>query len=141
MATDIDLRPGDVVHYPYLWRWQNDRGETGGRKDRPVCVLLAAMGRDRHTHLALLAISSREPNADQTAIEIPEIERRRAGLSELSRAWITVSEYNYDIAERSWHLDTNRPPLGRFGKPFMQRLAAACAPLFKKAQARIDRLE
>lgn len=137
----IDPRPGDVVRYPYLWRWQHGRGETEGRKDRPVCVLLAAKGRDGLTHLALLAISSRAPAEEQAAIEIPEIECRRAGLSEWKRAWVTVSEYNYDIAERSWHLDLNQPPLGRFGKPFMMRLAAACAPLFENAQSRVDRLE
>lgn len=141
MAMSIDLRPGDVVRYPYLWRWQHGRGETEGRKDRPVCVLIAARSHDGLTHLALLAISSREPSADQAAIEIPEIECRRAGLSEWKRAWITISEYNYDIAERSWHLDMNQPPLGRFSKPFMTRLAAACAPLFGKSPARIDRLE
>ena len=141
MAMSIDLRPGDIVRYPYLWRWQRDRNETAGRKDRPVCVIVAARGRDGLTHLALLAISSREPSADQGATEIPEIECRRAGLSEWKRAWITISEYNYDIAERSWHLDVNRPPLGRFGKPFMMRVAAACAPLFKRTQTRVDRQE
>ena len=84
---------------------------------------------------------SRPPAADQTAIEVPEIECRRAGLSEGKRAWITVSEYNYDIAERSWYLNANRAPLGRFSKSFVMRLAAAAAPLFKKREARVDRLE
>jgi len=57
-------------------------------------------GRDGLTRLALLAISSRPPAEDQTALEVPEIERRREGLSEWKRAWVAVSEYNYDIAER-----------------------------------------
>ena len=69
------------------------------------------------------------------------MECRRAGLSEWRRAWITVSEYNYDIAERSWYLDANRAPLGRFSKPFVMRLAEAAALLFRKREARIDRLE
>ncbi|MBV9287445.1 MAG: hypothetical protein JO288_06425 [Hyphomicrobiales bacterium] len=137
----LELRPGAIIHYPYLWRWQRDRGETGGRKERPVCVAIAARGRDNLTHLALLAISSRPPSEDQAALEVPEIERRRAGLSEWQRAWITVSEYNYDIAERSWHLDLSQAPLGRFSKPFLIRLSSSLAPLFRTAQARVDRTE
>jgi hypothetical protein len=137
-----DLRSGAIIQYPYLWRWQRQRGETEGRKERPVCVVIAVRNpRDDLTHLALLAISSRPPGADQTALEVPEIECRRAGLSDLKRAWITVSEFNYDIAERSYYLDVNQPPLGRFSRPFMMRLAAAFAPLFKQTQARVDRSE
>jgi hypothetical protein len=135
-----DLRSGAVVNYPYLWRWQQERGETEGRKERPVCVVLA-LHAESLTHLAILAISSRPPDADQVAIEVPEIECKRAGLSELKRAWITVSEYNYDIAERSFYLDPNAPILGRFSRSFMMQLAGAAAPLFRGVKARIDRTE
>jgi hypothetical protein len=133
MMMSADLRPGSIIHYPYLWRWQRERGETEGRKERPVCVVIAVRGRDDLTHLALLAISSRPPGEDQTALEVPEIECRRAGLSDLKRGWVTVSEYNYDIVERSYYFDVNQP--------FMMRLAAAFAPLFKQTQARVDRSE
>ncbi len=98
-------------------------------------------GQDDLTHLGLLAISSRPPGAADSAIEVPEIECRRAGLSEWKRAWVTINEYNYDVAERSWYLNAHRAPLGRFSKPFMMRLAAAVAPLFKTREARVDRLE
>ena len=55
-----DLRPGTLIHYLYLWRWQHDCGETEGRKGRPVCVVQALRHpRDDLTHLVLLAISSR----------------------------------------------------------------------------------
>ncbi len=104
-------------------------------------MVIAVRGRDNLTHLVLLAISSQPPGGEQAALEIPDIERRRAGLSDWRRAWITISEYNYDIAERSWYLDVNQHPLGRFSKPFMIRLASAFAPLFKKRQARVDRSE
>lgn len=100
-------------------------------------MVIAVRGRDGLTHLALLAISSRPPGGNQTALEVPEIECRRAGLSE----WITVSEYNYDIAERSYYLDVNQPPRRRFSKPFTMRVAAAFAPLLRQAQARVDRSE
>jgi hypothetical protein len=51
---------------------------------------------------------------------------------------VTVSEYNYDIAERSYYLDVNQPPLSR---PFMMRLATAFPPHFQQRRARVDRSE
>ncbi len=133
-----DFRSGDVFHYPYLWRWQGERGETEGREDRPVCVAIAAPGGGA-THLALLAISSRPPGADQTALEIPEIECRRGGLGDWKRARIAVGEYNYDIAEQSYYLAPDEPVLGCVSKPFMMRLAVELAPLFARKGARVDR--
>ena len=47
-----------------------------------------------------------------------------------------VSEYNYDVAERSFYFDVDQSPLGRLSKPFIMRLAAAFAPLLKQAQAK-----
>lgn len=136
------LRPGTVLAYPYLWRWQETRGETEGRKDRPVCVLAAVTGPgDGHTHLVILAISSQPPRAGEQAIEIPQMECRRAGLSDWAGGWVTVSEYNYDIAERSYYLDPRQEPLGRFSKPFTQLLAGAAAPLFRHHRAKVDRTE
>lgn len=83
----------------------------------------------------MLAISSQPPGADQTALEIPEIECRRGGLSELKRAWITISEYNYDIAERSHYLDPNQDLLGTV------KVAMAVTPLFREPGKRVDRNE
>lgn len=134
-----DLRPGTVIAYPYLWRWQSDRGETAGRKDRPVCVVVAVHGRDALTHLALLAISSRPPSSGQVAIEVPEIERKRAGLSDFHEAWVTIGEYNYDVAERSYFLEAGDPVLGRFGRAFVRKIAAATAASIGAGRGRIDR--
>jgi hypothetical protein len=52
------------------------------------------------------------------------MECRRAGLSDLKRAWIVVDEYNYDIVERSYYLEPGQDSLGRFSEPFMMRVAA-----------------
>ena len=134
------LRHGAVFTYPYLWKWQFERNETEGRKDRPVCVLLAVVAeQDGLTHLGLLAISSQPPRHGQKAVVIPEMECRRAGLDEWKQGWITVSEYNYDIAERSYYFDPNQQPIGRFSRSFMQRLANEAAPLFKRGGAKVDR--
>ena len=84
---------GSVILYPYLWVSQRDDGETEGRKKRPTCLVLRLddPGHAVH-HLILLAISSQPPRPDQIAIEVPDTERRRAGLSRSPRAWIVVSE-------------------------------------------------
>ena len=138
----VEHRSGLVVLYPYLWRWQRDRGETEGRKERPVCVAIAVRdSRKGFTHLALLAISSRPPGSDERAIEVPQIECRRGGLSDFKQAWITVSEYNYDIAERSLYLEPSEAALGRFSKSFMMRLAAEIAAMFRTGQGRVDRTD
>jgi hypothetical protein len=134
-----ELRRGDIIAYPYLWKWQRERGETEGRKTRPVCTILAVKAANGLTHLALLAISSKPPGPDQVAIEVPEIECRRAGLSEFSRAWVTVSEYNYDVAERSFYFEPV-PALGRFSRSFTMRIAIAAAPLMRAGRARVDRM-
>ena len=142
MMRSENLRPGTIVTYPYLWRWQRDRGETEGRKERPVCVVVAVRSeKDAVTHLALLAISSQPPHPDRTRLEVPEIECRRGGLSTLKRAWISIDEYNYDIAEHSYYFDMRQEPLGRFSKQFMMSLASAFVPFFKDRQVRVPRAD
>lgn len=74
------IASGDLVSaYPYLWLWQRARGESEGRKERPVCVAVATRGADGLTHLALLAITGTPPRVDQRAVEIPPLEIRRLG--------------------------------------------------------------
>ena len=105
----MPLKAGDKVEgYPYLWLRQRDAGETEGRKARPVCVAVASADAVGQSHLALLPISSQRPAATQSAIKIPQLERKRLGLHGDRPAWVYLGEYNYDIAERSFHL-TRQP--------------------------------
>lgn len=132
--------PGSVVQYPYLWARQRDAGETEGRKTRPVCLVLRIKDpeRDFH-HLFLLPITSKQPQSDEAALEIPDTERRRAGLMRYARAWIIVGEYNYDIAERSYYYEPGVPVLGTFSAPFLREIAAAVRSGLSKTGARVDR--
>ena len=50
-------------------------------------------------------------------MEIPETEKRRAGLQPELRLWIIIDEYNEDIIGRSFHL-APQPPLGTLSKAF-----------------------
>lgn len=92
---------GSILRYPYLWAWQRDKGEPEGRKSRPVCLVLA-LPKGKQTHLIILAISGTPPRPDQSTPEIPQLECRRAGVRDWKEAWITVSEFNHDIAEASF---------------------------------------
>jgi hypothetical protein len=134
------IRTGDVLpRYPYLWRWQQARGEEGGRKGRPVCVAIAMKDEAGLTHLALLAITGTEPTIDQRAVELPALEIRRLGLDARKPAWIIVSEYNYDILERSFSLEPPRQPLKRLSPGFLKQVLAAFRPTLLAAEARVDR--
>lgn len=131
---------GSVIRYPYLWVWQRDRGETEGRKDRPVCLVLA-IPKASQTHLILLAISGTPPRADQAALEIPQLECRRAHLREWKVAWITVSEFNHDIAEKSFYYDANTEVLGSFSRGFLAKVAAAFKPYLAQPGAKVSRID
>jgi hypothetical protein len=63
----------------------------------------------------------------------------RAGLTVLKRGWITVGEYNYDIAERSYYLDSNQLPRGQFSPNFLEEIRQALRPLLIAHEGRIDR--
>jgi hypothetical protein len=86
--------------------------------------LVAVHVQDLH-HLMLLAISRQQPAPNQIALEIPETERRRGGLTRYPRAWIIVSEYNYDIAERSFYYNPNVSPFGKFSTRYLREIATA----------------
>ena len=106
-----------VIRYPYLWAREAAKGETGGRKRRPVAVGIRLARPQGHDLLILFPITSKEPERDRFAVEIPETEKRRTGLDRSRRLWIIFDEYNSDIIGRSFHLEPE-PPIGQFSKAF-----------------------
>ncbi len=133
MSTE--LRPGDVLDYPYLWAWQDANGETEGRKERPVCLLVSLTGRSG-TIFVLLAITASVPGPGDVAVEIPTIEARRAGLADWKRGWVIVSEANFDSLENSWYLNPDQPPRGRFSPAFLSKISARFQDLLKAGNLR-----
>jgi hypothetical protein len=120
MAAELPPQ-APVIVYPYLWATQHQAGETEGRKARPSCLVLRSYDSNQNIHhLFLLAITSQPPHSDQNEIEIPDTERRRGGLTRYPRAWIIISEYNYDIAEHSYYFEPGTPPLGTFARSLVQ---------------------
>ncbi len=135
----LELRPGDVFDYPYLWAWQAAKGETEGRKERPVCLLVTVAGPSGAT-MVILAITATEPGPEDDAIEIPAIEARRVGLDSWKRGWVIVSEANFDDPQHSWYLDVTRPARGRFSAAFLSKVSAGFREMLVSRAARtIDR--
>ncbi|WP_179381295.1 hypothetical protein [Jannaschia marina] len=100
-------KAGDVWSYEYLWKREHEAGAEHGRKPRPTAVVTTVVGADGRTHLFILPITSRAPGGDRLSLEVPQIERRRAGLASDLRLWIIFDEYNHEIAESSFYLDPN----------------------------------
>ena len=116
MSLD-DLRTGSVIRFPYLWVREAERGETEGRKPRPVAVGVRISRPNGADVLVLFPITSQPPASDRLATEIPETEKRRAGLDTTLRLWIILDEYNQDVVNQSFYLEPE-PPLGRFSRAF-----------------------
>jgi hypothetical protein len=112
-----ELRTGCVIRFPYLWVREAERGETEGRKSRPVAVGVRIARRGGDDLLVLFPITSQPPSPDRFAAEIPEMEKRRAGLDAGLRLWIILDEYNQDVINQSFYLQPE-PPLGYFSKAF-----------------------
>ena len=118
-----DVQTACVIRYPYLWAREARRGETEGRKERPVAVGVRVARVDGDL-LLLFPITTKEPEPGRFAAEIPLIEKRRAGLDPNLRLWIIFEEYNTDIVGQSFYLEPD-PPLGRFSKAFFLPLIRA----------------
>ncbi len=67
--------------------------------------------------LILFPITTKAPAPERFAAEIPDTEKRRAGLDGRLRLWIVLDEYNQDEIGRSFYLEP-QPPLGYFSRAF-----------------------
>ncbi len=111
------LRTGAVIRFPYLWAREAAQGETEGRKPRPTAVGVRIPKPKGEDVLVLFPITSQKPARERFAAEIPETEKRRAGLDGAMRLWLILDEYNQDVIGRSFYLEPD-PPLGYFSKAF-----------------------
>jgi hypothetical protein len=126
---------GDVWSYSYLWRWQHERGETEGRKSRPSAFVATVASVDGRTDLFILAITKTEPGRDRLAIEIPQMERARAGLAADLRLWIMLDEYNHDHLETSFYLEPNGY-IGKFSSAFHKQVLSRFVQAAKERRVR-----
>ncbi|MCA1370266.1 hypothetical protein I6F15_23110 [Bradyrhizobium sp. BRP14] len=127
MSSYDGIQTATVIRYPYLWARQARKGETEGRKDRPVAVGVR-LARPDGDLVLFFPITTKQPEQARFAAEIPAIETRRAGLDADQRLWIILDEFNADIVGRSFYIEPE-PPIGRFSKAFF-------LPLLRKFIAR-----
>lgn len=126
---------GDVWHYPYLWAWQQDRGETEGRKDRPTAIVAAVHDDKGRLHIALLPITSQPPRKDRISMVIPLMEARRIGLTTAQPLWIVFDDYNFDDYSESYYFELG----GRIGALSSAFLALVTARFIKALADRKSR--
>ena len=116
-------RAGNVLRYPYLWARQAEYGETEGRKSRPCAVILSLTAESGQTELRLYAVTTQPPQKGTHAVEIPEIEKRRAGLDGGLPLWVIVDEHNVDVFEQSFYIEP-QSQIGAFSSAFTKELQA-----------------
>lgn len=117
-------QPGQVFSYHYLWKWQQDAGETEGRKPRPSCVTVVVRNQSGQTVMFIAPITSKDPGPERAALSIPQIEAGRANLETSLPLWVMVDELNVDVLETSFTLES-RTPLGSFGPGFTTKIVEA----------------
>lgn len=81
---------GMVLHYSFLWRHEAERGRDEGVKDRPVVVIVLMADGDE---VVVAPITTRPPDADAPAIEVPARIRAHLGL-DASQSWISIATLN-----------------------------------------------
>lgn len=126
--------------YPYLWHRQARVGETEGRKDRPCALALAQRAADGRVVVYLVPITSVPPSRSQAhVVEVPLIEKRRAGLDAHLALWVIVDEFNEDVPAQSFYFEPGNR-LGSFSPAFTQAVRAAMIrALQARALARVPR--
>jgi hypothetical protein len=74
------------------------------------------------------------PPQDRLAIEVPQIEKRRAGLDDLP-LWIILDEYNHDLMEVSYYFEPDAR-IGAFSKAFHRKALSAFLRAARSKQSR-----
>jgi hypothetical protein len=98
---------GDVFDYPYLWKREQLNHETEGRKPRPCACVAAVIDQAGQVNMFILAITG-SYGGNGKAIEIPAVEKRRAGLDSFKQLWVVIDEYNHDILGKSFYFEPSQ---------------------------------
>lgn len=85
--------PGLVISYAYLWRWEHERGQEEGVKDRPCAIVMVVTDDHDEKIVTVLPVTHTPPSNPALAVEIPYATKERLNLdAELS--WIMLTEAN-----------------------------------------------
>ena len=82
-----------MIRYAFLWRWEYERGQEEGVKERP-CAVMTAVGDDEgRTFVTVVPVTHTPPGAAALAVEIPYATKQRLGLDD-ERSWVVLTEAN-----------------------------------------------
>lgn len=120
MSSPYDaFQSGTLVEYQFLWSHEENKGIVHGLKNRPCAIILRSSQQDSE-RIFLIPVTTKQPNATTSSLEIPELEARRMGLKEPMRRWIILNEVNVDEIP-SYVLEPNAK-IGDIGKPYFQSI-------------------
>ena len=111
--TFDNLVSGTVIRFQFLWGREAAQGETEGRKSRPTVVGF----RLDDELLLLFPITTKQPESSRFFFEVPETEKRRAGLNYALRSWIILDEVNSDKLNQSRYIEPDCQ-IGHFSRAF-----------------------
>ncbi|MGY6251690.1 hypothetical protein ACXIUS_29920 [Bosea thiooxidans] len=115
------MNRGEVYRFNYLWGHEAEKGRTGSRKIRRVCLMMEIRG-----WLYLFPITSLEPQPEagneRLYVEIPEIEKRRIGLSLEKRSYLVLDDYNKVRSDELYDFES-LTPTGSLSLRFMEGVA------------------
>ena len=136
-------RLGDVWSYPFLWKREERRGETEGRKHRPCALVLLTEAVPGQQEVLLVPITSQPSEQNPLAVEVPEIEKKRAGLDIHLSLWVITQEYNFDCPKISYYFEEGGY-IGSFSSQFtkvvQRRLISAIQSRKARSVNRLDTL-
>ena len=104
--ASVGVSAGDIFVYPHLWVREHRDGEEEGRKPRESMLVVKTTDKNGDVNLFILAITGSFDGVGE-AVEIPEMEKRRAGLETNKRLWVILDEYNHDILGKSYYFQPN----------------------------------
>ncbi len=119
-----EIRLGDVWRFPYLWKREERAGDTEGRKDRPVVLVLLIENSKGQQEAMLVPVTSQPQTGNPFAVEVPDIEKKRAGLDLRMDLWVVTDEHNIDTPRQSYYFEPSGR-MGAFSPAFTKKLQAS----------------
>ncbi|MCW3782500.1 type II toxin-antitoxin system PemK/MazF family toxin [Defluviimonas salinarum] len=117
----MDLQPGDLIIYPFLWSWESEKGIVHASKMRP-CVVLLRIDNPDGPSVVILPITTKPAAQWHDRFHVPEDECRRVGMDPSRNASIGLNDYNFEVVATSSCLRHN-VPVRAFSAGFVEGLA------------------
>lgn len=109
-----DIQTAAIIHYPYLWSRDAAKGETEGRKERPVAVGSRIPRPDGD--LALFFQSQR--NSRKRGVSLLRYRSSKSVVPVLIPNFVSGSSWTSSTAMSSGVPLEPAPPIGQFSKEF-----------------------